>query len=200
MDNNNKRSHFRMVVLITTPKLTDKAADIFKKGSLPVQYRLSGEGTASSEVMDLLGLGSIDKGILVSMVPKVTADDILRKLHTELKLDTINSGIAFTLPLTGSTKFALRIMQSLSDNQDSERKEDVTVAEYKHALIAAIVNRGFSNNVMDAARQEEKEMVLILAAAEDKVKIMSAISEKCGMHSDAKGFVLSLPIDSVMGI
>jgi hypothetical protein len=29
---------------------------------------------------------------------------------------------------------------------------------------------------------------------------MSAISEKCGMHSDAKGTVISLPIDQVMGI
>ena len=43
-------------------------------------------------------------------------------------------------------------------------------------------------------------MVLILAEHESKVGIMSAISEKCGMHSEAKGLVVSLPIDSVMGI
>jgi hypothetical protein len=46
----------------------------------------------------------------------------------------------------------------------------------------------------------EKEMVLILADIENKNKIMTAISEKCGMHSDAKGMVLSIPIDAVMGI
>lgn len=48
--------------------------------------------------------------------------------------------------------------------------------------------------------QEEKEIVLILAKHESKKEIMRAISEKCGMHSDAKGLVMSLPIDSVMGI
>ena len=41
---------------------------------------------------------------------------------------------------------------------------------------------------------------MILARHEDKVAIMSAVSEKCGMHSEAKGLVMSLPIDSVMGL
>ena len=48
--------------------------------------------------------------------------------------------------------------------------------------------------------QEEKEIVLILADHEKKTAIMRAVSEKYGMHSEAKGLVLSLPIDSVMGI
>ena len=30
--------------------------------------------------------------------------------------------------------------------------------------------------------------------------IMRAIGEHCGMHSEAKGLVTSLPIDSVMGL
>lgn len=40
----------------------------------------------------------------------------------------------------------------------------------------------------------------VLADHNDKNKIMTAISEKCGMHSKAKGLVISLPVDSVMGI
>ena len=99
--------------------------------------------------------------------------------------------------------------------------------ENEHTLIAAIVDRGVSGNVMEAAKAagagggtvlhgrsvgnesatgfwgqslQEKDIVLILAPLESKVAIMSAISEKCGMHSDAKGTVISLPIDQVMGI
>jgi hypothetical protein len=48
--------------------------------------------------------------------------------------------------------------------------------------------------------QEEKELVLILAETEDKLAIMRAVSESCGMHSEAKGLVVSLPVDSVMGV
>ena len=100
------------------------------------------------------------------------------------------------------------------------------MAETKHAMITAVVKRGFSGDVMNAARSagamggtvvhsrqmgdleatamwgadEEKEIVMILADAENRVAIMSAISEKCGMHSEAKGLVMSMPIDSVTGI
>ena len=43
-------------------------------------------------------------------------------------------------------------------------------------------------------------LILILADAEHKLPIMQAIGEKCGVHSDAKGIVLSLPIDSAVGL
>lgn len=48
--------------------------------------------------------------------------------------------------------------------------------------------------------QEEKEIVLILSEAEKKTEIMGGISEKCGMRSEAKGLVMALPIDAVMGL
>ena len=47
---------------------------------------------------------------------------------------------------------------------------------------------------------EEKEIVLIIADHDIKVDIMSAISGKFGMQSEAKGLVISLPVDSLMGI
>ncbi len=230
MDNNKQPSSYQMLVLIATPKLTDKAAEMFVKNNVPIQYRLSAEGTASSEIMDTLGLGSIDKGLLVSMVPKSFGNKMLELLHSQLRLDSVNSGIAFTMPLTGASNIMLRIMNATGEKSElpDNGKGENTMTEKKYALIAAIVDRGCGSDVMDAAReagagggtiihsrgietdeatgfwglslQEEKQIVLILAKHESKVKIMSAISEKCGMNTKAKGIVVSLPIDSVMGI
>lgn len=230
MEKTDKNQMLQMLVLITTPKLADKAAEIFRKGSLPLQYRIQAQGTATSEIMDLLGLGSPDKCVLVSMIPKGFADVMLRKLRSALRLDTVNSGIAFTIPMTGVNNLIMRMLTQNTDTTISQSggKGENTMTEAKHTLVAAIVNRGFSGNVMDAARsagaaggtvirthrigteevtqfwglsvQEEKDIVLILAAAADKVKIMRAISEKCGMGSDSKGIVMSLPVDSVMGL
>lgn len=101
------------------------------------------------------------------------------------------------------------------------------MSDIKYSLIAAVVNQGYSENVMEAAKaaganggtvvpsrgisneqamgfwgmsiQHEKDMVFIVADSECKLDIMKAIAEKCGVHSDAKGIVLSLPIDSVIG-
>lgn len=44
-----KKVSFQLLTLITTPKLAEKAAEMFKKGALPLQYRFNAEGTASSE-------------------------------------------------------------------------------------------------------------------------------------------------------
>ena len=48
--------------------------------------------------------------------------------------------------------------------------------------------------------QDETEIVLIIAPSEDKISIMKAITESCGVHSEANGIVMSLPIDTVMGL
>ena len=221
---------YQLLMLIATPKLADKAASLFMKSALPIQYRLNGEGTASSEIMDMLGLGSTDKALLISTVPNSFGKTILKKLHTELRLDAVNSGIAFTVPLTGVSKLMLQMMDhtAAQSGEINRRKGENSMDDSTYTLIAAIVNRGFCDDVMDAARaagagggtvvhsrsignreassvwglsvQEEKEIVLILADHEKKGDIMRAIGEKCGMHSDAKGIVLSLPIDSVTGI
>ena len=178
--------------------------------------------------MDMLGLGSTDKCILVSVMLKPFADSILRKLHDELHLSTANSGIAFTVSLTGANSLLLKMIKQTQDPiVNNLRKEISYMSESRHSLIAAVVKRGFSVDVMDAARsagarggtvihsrgvgndeiaglwgintQDETDIVLIIANADDKVSLMCAISEKCGVNSEAKGLIMSLPLDSVTG-
>ncbi len=84
MSANNKKIPLRMLFLIATPKLVNKAANLFKEGNVPLQYLFYAQGTASSEIMDTLGLGSIDKTVLMCMIPKLFADKMLRKLRKEL--------------------------------------------------------------------------------------------------------------------
>ena len=217
-----KKVSFQLLTLITTPKLAEKAAEMFKKGALPLQYRFNAEGTASSEI--------IDKSVLISMIPKELSDVLMDKLRSELQLNMANSGIAFTIPLNGANNLILRI---LAQNTGKEvlnigGKEENSMSETKYSLVAAIVNRGFSGDVMETVRgagakggtvihsrrignedvtnfwglsvQDEKEIVLILTESANKVALMKCIGESCGMHSEAQGIVMSMPIDSVAGI
>ena len=225
---NAKSTAIRMLMLISTPKNAQKAADLFRSGGLPIQYQFLAYGTASSEVLDLLGLGNIDRMALLSVLPKPFADEMLKKLNHALKLEAANGGIAFTVPISGSNSLILHMLHQLGDGQaiQPERKEGA--APMKYVMIAAVVNQGFSEEVMVAARaagatggtmlhshqivneetlqfwglsvQQEKDIVMILADSESKLGIMQAISERCGMHSEAKGIVVSLPVDSVIGL
>lgn len=223
-----EKKSYQLLSIIATPKLADKAAEMFKANSIPVQYRVHAEGTASSEIMDMLGLGSIDKCLLLTTVPKMLGKEMLKKLHSELKLDTVNSGIAFTIPLRSASNFILKMFAQTTEEIGNNGKEENVMSESNYVLINAIVKRGFSGEVMNAARaagarggtvmhsrcisdesvvgplgydvQDETEIVLIIAPNENKVEIMKAITENCGVHSEANGIVMSLPIDTVMGI
>ena len=225
-----QNSSFRILMLITNPQLAKKAAKLFADGAMPMHYKLHAMGTASSEMMDILGLGSIGKHLLVSILPKPFADEMLRKLRKALKIGTTDSGIAFTMPISGANNYIVRMLGQIGgkEKETAERKEKTTMAELKHVMIASIVNQGYSEEVMNAARaagaaggsvlhsrlveneqatefwglsvQEEKEIILILANAENKLAIMQAISDSCGIRSDAKGIVVSLPIDAVIGL
>ena len=99
MNANEKNASFRVLMLITSPKLADKAEKLYREGSIPIHYRLNGMGTAPTEMLDLLGIGSSDKGILISIMPKNFADKMLSKLYTELRRGIPGTGIGFTLPL-----------------------------------------------------------------------------------------------------
>lgn len=230
MGEKEKNTSYQLLMLIATPKLAEAATDLFLKSALPILYRLKAEGTASSEIMDTLGFGSIDKSVLISAVPKSFGSEMLYKLHSELRLDAVNSGLAFTIPLSAANKLLVNMMNKTAEDSETSntRKGEIIVADTKYALILSVVNRGFSGEVMEAAKaagagggtvmhsrsvgsedattfwglsvQEEKEIVLILADNEKKNDIMGAVTSKCGMQSEAKGLIMSLPIDSVMGI
>ncbi len=229
MNPNEKQAPFRVLISITTPKLADKAAEMFILDNIPLQYECTAIGTAPNEMIDVLGLGNPDKVLLISYVPKSVSDIMLKKLKKELKLGTINSGIAFTMPLKNANSLIVSMFEGFEEQFDSsERKVNSQMTETNYYMIAAVVNQGYSESVMEAAReagagggtvvpsrsivnekaigfwgttiQDEKDIILIVSDDEKRLGIMQAISSKCGMHSEAKGLIVSLPIDNVIGI
>lgn len=230
MTSNDKKPAFRILFLIATPKLVKKAADLFKEGHVPIQYLFRAQGTATSEILDVLGLGVVEKNVLMSMMPKPFADEMLKKLQKKLHLGTPNSGVAFTIPMSGGSGHMIKIIETLQTEGKPRHLErngyDMTGQEY--SMVMVIVDQGFSEEVMDAARpvgasggtvfhsrrigseeamkfwgisvQPEREIVMILACKEDKLPIMQAIGKQCGMQSEAHGVVLSVPVDGVIGL
>ena len=96
-------------------------------------------------------------------------------------------------------------------------------------LIVVIVNSGFEEKVMSAAREAgarggtifnargtaqsqdlvkfmgitlhpNKEIVFILSSQETRDEIMNAIKKNTGLATEGAGILFSLPVDSVMGV
>lgn len=230
MADNRKKAAFRMLFLIATPKLVNKATGLFKEGNVPMQYVFHAQGTATSDVMDMLGLDGVDKNILMSMMPKFFADEMLKKLRKKLHLGMPNTGIAFTVLMSGGSGHLVQLIENLEPEETGKflDRKDADMTDNEYSMIMAIVNQGYSEDVMNAARpmgasggtvfhsrrigsqeamkfwkisvQEEREVVIILATKEDKLAIMKEIGQKCGMQSKAQGVVMSLPVDGIVGL
>ena len=207
-----------------------RAAELFDRGQVPFQYQFHGQGTVSGELLETLGLGSIEKSILMVCLPRCMAAQLLKKLRRELRLGDANTGVAFTVLMTGGSGRFIRLLEALEPEhraQDRERSE-AAMTESGYTTVLTIVDRGFSEDVMHAARsagatggtvfntrrlvneetmkfwgmavQQEREIVAILTDAEHKMAIMKAISDHCGIRTEARGVVLSLPVDQVIGL
>lgn len=98
----------------------------------------------------------------------------------------------------------------------------------KHECILCIVNNGFAEAAMDAAKQygarggtvmhgrgtaskeaekifnitiqPEKEIVMILVTSDIKANILQALYTAVGTNTPAQGIAFSLPVDDVVGI
>ncbi len=102
------------------------------------------------------------------------------------------------------------------------------MTKFAHEVIICIVNAGFSETVMEAARdfgarggtvlrargtanieaeklfqisvQPEKEMVMILVESKLRDDILHALYRAVGLNTPGQGIAFSLPVDSVVGL
>ncbi len=220
-----KKYDFRILFLIASPKLGEIAQKIFRREEITEHLHTIAKGTATSEWQDLLGLGEMDKDVILTLLSAGEADRMLQLLREELYLGTPGSGVAFTVPLNGA---GLGLVKMMEQNSKHTKWEEDQTMKSDYSVIFAFVNQGFSEEVMEAAReagagggtvfhsrrvagdqalefwgiriQEEREIVLILASKKRKSAIMNAISSRCGIHSDAHGMVISVPVDEVAGL
>jgi len=221
-----EKKALRILLLIATPKQADRAADLCAEARIPIQYQFPAHGTASSEIMDLLGLGNTNKSILIALANKYEADTLLHRMYDRLNLGAAGSGIAFTLPLSGCSRLLINLLETPEGNALPIKEREQTMSEY--TMIVTLVDQGFSEEVMAAARTagarggtvisvrrneddtrsetwgvnllDEKEAVIILTKNDEKNALMQAISSRCGIQSEAQGLVFSMPIDSAIGL
>lgn len=102
------------------------------------------------------------------------------------------------------------------------------MSDKQHQVIVCIVNNGFADEAMDAARavgarggtvmsargtaniesekafqiqiQPEKEMIMILVSEDIKEDVMHALYRSVGTHTPAHGIAFAMPVDDVVGI
>lgn len=194
-----------------------------------VSFISMGVGTASSEIMDLLGLDSADKDVVFSLVGSHEIQSMLSEISGRKFIKSAGAGIAFTLPLTGiGGLMHAALTYGAPDAEEEKMAENKEKEKDSFSLVAAITDPGYSDTIMDLARsagarggtviytrgightgagkflginiQEEKELVIILTPSEQRLEIMKAINEGFGLRAEAKAVVLSLPVEDMVQV
>ncbi len=215
-----------MMVTITNRSIGSRMLSFYKENELAVNLNMLGAGTANSDVLDYFGLEATEKAVMFAVVTREMWRKLKRGLQKKMNIDVPGTGIAFIIPF--SSIGGKKALQFFTDRQNFEKEEESILKETEYELIIVILNQGYSNLVMDAAREKgagggtvlhakgtgmekaeqflgvsiaaEKEMIFIVTKSKGKNDIMKAIMEKAGMDSKAKSIVFSLPVTSTAGL
>lgn len=172
----------------------------------PLTYGLLARGSASSELLDYLGIGESEKDFICVLSDSAGVNPIFEQLTQNKKF---GKGIAFTLPINAITQL----------QQDIQLTERNSTMNSEHNLIVSIVNQGYAEEVIQSAKAkggtllrartlqcdennifdmpEEKEVVVILTESNALQTIMQSINHHCGLNSNAQGVIFSLPVQDV---
>lgn len=198
--------------------------DIHQNLQLSVVLTNLGKGTATSEHLSLYDLVETEKAVISTVASDASVKQLIRAAKRKLFIDIPGNGVMMVIPMK-----SIGGGKSLAYLTDGQTLGGATPdMNFENELIIVILNEGYSDMVMDAARDagatggtvlhakgtgrartekffgvslaEEKDMIYILASAKKKTSIMKAISQDCGTETKAGAICFSLPVSEVAGI
>lgn len=219
------QTQLALIVSIIERGCGNKLTELYSRRQVFTHLRCEGTGTATSEILDILGLGSSEKDIILSLAPIPAAAALLDALDDDLRGSVPGRGIAFTAPLSAVSSLMATIINTRTRLTEKE-SEDMPQPANKNCLILVTVNQGYTDVVMDTARrqgarggtiirgrwvgeeafeelrgvarQAEKEIIAIVVPRELRGPIMEGINREHGLQSEAGALVFSLGIDQMV--
>ena len=198
------------IISIINPPSEKVLTEILKNLSLPLVSSLQGKGTAVRSMLDLLGIESNEKRVIITVADSEKTEELLTAQKRYLHIGVPGHGITVAY---------------LNGENTGEKRTPPTFGNYE--LIVAITNEGNTDLVMNAARNagarggtvlhgkgtgskederfynisiaEEKEIILIVSTSEQKSEIMKEILKKAGPETKAGTIIFSLPTTEVAG-
>ena len=198
---------------------------LYRKRQVPMHLQCPGKGTATSEIMDILGLGSSEKDVVVSFAAASAARKLLHDLDNELRGSTGGAGIVVLIPVSGLNSLVASLAAYHAESlKEKEWKKEMERTE--NSLILVACAQGCTDDVMATAKahgarggtvikarlsgreeleqayelelKAEREIVAIVAPTELRGPIMEAINTGHGLRSEAQAILCALPIEQIV--
>ena len=224
----NQMNRIMLVFSIITRGKAKKYMESLQKRGMGFHIRANGVGTAPSEMMDIFGLGTNDKDIVITLAPENIINSYILDLNKEIGGSYEYGGLMMCVRLSAISRLGAEIVNRTSKEIYSTGGKKKVKSGQKHQLILVSVNQGYTDAVMQTARQagamggtvmrarlsessmmeqigefavqEEREIITIFAPAGTATKIMEEVNRNHGVMSEANGIVMALPVDKAYKI
>lgn len=198
-----------------------------KENNINVNFQCVGFGTAPTEMMDIFGLGTNDKDIIISIASENTVKDLMANFGERFASHSKYGGLMIILKLSAAGRILTEVL-SFGEEKNTERGSGAMKNEHHNNLIVISVNEGFSDDVMQVARvagatggtvikgrladigqfaeiskseiDGEREIIAILAPLKVSEKIMEDVNRKFGITSEANGIIIAIPTEKAYKI
>ena len=212
-------NYYLLFIIVDFGKAS-KVIQVAKKMGARGGTILLGRGTVRSNILSLLGLNESRKEVVLMGVEGGLDEHIHKELERQFHLDKPNHGIVFSIPLK-------QILEINSGNHNLKRGKEGEF-EVKYEAILTIVNKGMSNEVMEAANkagstggtiihgrgsgteetaklfnieiEPEKDIILILSRVENTESIVNSIETSIGANKQGKGIIFVMDVSRTTGL
>lgn len=192
-----------------------------------LHLQCAGRGTATSEIMDILGLGSSEKDVVLSFAPAPTCRSLLQELDSDLRGSTGTAGIVFSLPVSALNNLAAALVLFKAEHAKQNGGDETMNHSEENTLILVACSRGHTDEIMATAKAQgarggtvikarlsgleeleqaydldsltaEREIVAIVVPANLRASILEAINTAHGLRSPAQAVLCALPIEEIV--
>ena len=212
------------VLCITDRDRQSRMEAVFGEAGVTGRVSALASGTARTEHLLRFNLMPTEKSLIAGAADPEQTKKLFSLARRRMDIDIPGNGVMMAVPIK-----SVGGRQTLAYFKEQSASTDGTPdMSFTHELVVAIVNDGFSDQVMDAARQagagggtvihakgtgvnaaqkffsftltNEREMVCIAAPASKKQAIMQAILREAGADKPAAAICFSLPISELVGL
>ena len=212
------------LISVVNPAAMEQVCEIAAALDLPQTVTMLGHGTAAQSMLDLLGIESTEKRVIMTVANPEKTRQFIKNMRQQLYIGIPGHGIVIAVPIksVGGGK-------TLAYLNNSERQTARYTPELnsKYELIIIVANEGRTDQVMNAARAagatggtvlhgkgsgsqnpkkfynvsiaSEKEVILMVAQSDRKAAIMQSVLHQAGPDSEAGAVLFSLPVSEVAG-
>jgi nitrogen regulatory protein PII len=234
-EKNHRLERLLFLTIIVNEGQESAIVSLVQEAEAAVSFTLRGKGTATSDFYEVMGLGESNKHVILTVIKEANWATLKTKLLLRFAVSKWSKGVAYATTLDSlcgisTYKILTNTRLSNSEAKGASVMEEKNLAEKKdeYEIIAAIVNDGFTDLVMNAAKgagahggtiltargtgnkdiekffgvviTPEKQIVLILVPRKIRDVVMEAIGKEAGINTRGQGICFSFPASDVVGV